>query len=118
MRLSMSGNSINGYFEGDLVVSATDSSLGSGSAGIITEAGQVAYFDRYIVRAPNDDHYILQRSLSPYSGYTAIASNITGTSYTDNGLDPSKTYYYRLQSVNSFSIKSNYYSSPVTKSGS
>ncbi|MCC2686834.1 MAG: hypothetical protein K0R75_3733 [Paenibacillaceae bacterium] len=118
MRLSMISHNLKGYYDGNLVISATDSSLTSGSAGIITEAGQVAFFDRYIVRAPNDDHYILQRSLSPYSGYTTIASNITGTTYTDSGLDPSKTYYYRLQSVNSFSIKSNYYSSPVTKSGS
>jgi hypothetical protein len=118
MRLSMISHNLKGYYDGNLVISATDSSLTGGSAGIITEAGQVAYFDRYIVRAPNDDHYILQRSLSPYSGYTTLASNITGTTYTDNGLDPSKTYYYRLQSVNSFFIGSNYYSSPVTKSGS
>lgn len=44
--------------------------------------------------------YNLKRSTAATGPYTTIATGITGTSYTDKGLEASTTYYYELKSTN------------------
>ena len=51
--------------------------------------------------ANNETNYILQRSLTSDNGFSTmatLAANIT--SYSNNGLNASTTYYYRVQAIN------------------
>ena len=45
--------------------------------------------------------YNVKRSLSANGTFTAIASGVTGTTYTDAGLTNGTTYYYKVSSSNS-----------------
>jgi unsaturated chondroitin disaccharide hydrolase len=45
-------------------------------------------------------YYSVQRSLISGGPYTTIASNITGTQYTNTGLSAGKTYYYKVTTWN------------------
>ena len=42
-------------------------------------------------------HFELQRSTSPDSGYSLVASNLAGSEHQDDGLSPNTTYYYRIR---------------------
>lgn len=44
----------------------------------------------------------IERSSDPSSGFQKIASQLTGQSFTDTGLVPNTTYYYRIIGVNPF----------------
>ncbi len=51
--------------------------------------------------ASNEDGFHLERSLSPATGFTQIASPAAGTiSYDESGLTANTTYYYRVQAYN------------------
>ena len=50
--------------------------------------------------------YNIERSLTSGSGFTAVASGHSGTSYTDMNLDHDTTYYYRVSAVNNFGAMS------------
>lgn len=51
--------------------------------------------------ATNETGFVLERSLSPRRGFVAIAMLPANTTfYTNTGLNPSATYYYRLQASN------------------
>jgi kumamolisin len=52
--------------------------------------------------SPGAASYTLERSTaSSTTGFSAVASGIATTSYTDGGLTPGTTYYYKVQAVNS-----------------
>ncbi|EJL29928.1 discoidin domain-containing protein [Brevibacillus sp. BC25] len=44
--------------------------------------------------------YILKRSTTPGGPYTTIASNVTGTTYTDTDVTNGTTYYYVVTAIN------------------
>ncbi len=44
--------------------------------------------------------YTVKRSLSPGSGYTDLATGLTGTTYADTSATPGVTYYYVVVAVN------------------
>lgn len=46
-------------------------------------------------------YYVVYRSPSSGGTYSAIASNVTATTYVDQGLTNGTTYYYKLQAGNS-----------------
>jgi hypothetical protein len=49
----------------------------------------------------NETGFILERSLTPSSGFTTVATPASNsTSYTNIGLSPGTRYYYRLRSAN------------------
>lgn len=48
---------------------------------------------------PGDASYIVKRATTSGGPYTAIASNITGTTYADTGLTNGITYYYVVLAV-------------------
>ena len=50
--------------------------------------------------------YNVERSAMSGSGFTAVATGHSGTSYTDSGLSYGETYYYRVIAVNSFGASS------------
>ncbi len=51
--------------------------------------------------------YSVERSLSPLSGFGVVAT-VNNTSYTNNNLNNSTTYYYRVRALDAFSAYSNY----------
>lgn len=51
--------------------------------------------------------YDVMRSTTSGSGYTAIATGITGTSYDNTGLSTPTTYYYVVSAVNGFGTSAN-----------
>jgi fibronectin type 3 domain-containing protein len=53
------------------------------------------------VSETRDGTYKIYRSTQPDTGYSMIASGVTGTSYTDNTLTSGVKYYYKLKGVDS-----------------
>lgn len=47
------------------------------------------------------ESYKVYRSTNPSSGFSVIASNVVGTSYSDNNLPYNSTYYYKVTAVKS-----------------
>jgi hypothetical protein len=62
-------------------------------------------------------YYEIYRSSSAFGTYTRVAESY-GTSYTDTGLSPNTTYYYRVIAVYSAEVKSDFssYASAKTQS--
>ncbi|MDN5205237.1 fibronectin type III domain-containing protein [Fulvivirgaceae bacterium BMA10] len=52
----------------------------------------------------NEDNFIMARNTSPTGSFTMISNTIpaNATSFTDTGLQPGTTYYYRMAAYNSF----------------
>ncbi|MHA7060153.1 RICIN domain-containing protein [Aquimarina sp. M1] len=55
----------------------------------------------------NASSYVVRRATSSNGPYTTIASNVTGTLYTDNGLTNGSTYYYRIRARNAAGTSGN-----------
>ncbi len=56
----------------------------------------------WIDNANNEQNYQVERSTSSGSGFSVIATlGVNSSSYTDNGLNASTTYYYRVQASSS-----------------
>jgi len=51
--------------------------------------------------SPGATNYTVKRSNNASGPYTTVASNLTTTSYIDNGLTNGSTYYYRVNAANS-----------------
>jgi len=73
-------------------------------AGVIATASSKANTVRWLPSF-GATSYNLLRSTSSSSGFTVLASNLTGTSYVDTsanaGVNSGVNYYYRVQAVNS-----------------
>ena len=51
--------------------------------------------------------YTILRATSPSGSYTAIATGVTGTSYTDTTAQPGTTYYYAIAATNGSGASAN-----------
>lgn len=131
VKLEMSGSTIRMYVNGNLELSATDSSLASGGIGLVAYK-TVTKYDNIIVEsgggtpptpppAPSGvtasagngqvtvswnavsgaDSYNVKRAASSSGPYATIASGITSTSHTDTSVVNGTTYYYVVTAVNS-----------------
>ena len=94
----MEGTQLKAMVNDNLIMDVTDSSIGAGMAGLW--ANQVAYFDEVLIRVPNATGFKVYRSTQPDTGYTQVADHVTGTSWTDTGLQAGITYYYKLKGMN------------------
>ncbi|MFA6404341.1 MAG: right-handed parallel beta-helix repeat-containing protein, partial [Salinivirgaceae bacterium] len=66
----------------------------------------------------NETGFEIQRSLDPVTGFTTVANIGTDIeTYTDNGANNSKVYYYRIRSSNSFGNSEWVYNSNMSCSG-
>ncbi|CAG7639593.1 hypothetical protein ACFQI7_08730 [Paenibacillus allorhizosphaerae] len=98
VRLVLEGTRLKAMVNDKLIIDVTDSSIGSGEAGLW--ANQDTYFDEVIIRVPNATSFKVYRSTQPDTGYTQVANNVTGTSWTDTNLQSGVTYYYKLKGEN------------------
>jgi fibronectin type 3 domain-containing protein len=55
---------------------------------------------------PNLDYNKVYRAPTSGGTFALIATNVTGTSYNNTGLDPGTAYYYKLKAVSTFSTES------------
>lgn len=56
----------------------------------------------------NETNFVVQRSMSPSTGFTMIATlGVNNTSYADTGLIAGTTYYYRMYATNSIGNSTN-----------
>ncbi|MGG1554524.1 fibronectin type III domain-containing protein [Paenibacillus ferrarius] len=104
MIMEFVGSSIKCYIDSREILSATDSSLASGKIALAANKQQ-AMFDRVYAWVDNmtgsAGTYKIYRSTSPQSGYSVVASGLTSPTYTDTGLTPGTTYYYKVNAVKS-----------------
>jgi hypothetical protein len=105
------GSTIDCYLNNSLILSANDSTFGSGKIALASNAQQ-AMFDKVFVYTGTLGTpaitYNVYRSTSAAaifkqydSTLTPIATGLTSPSYTNTGLTPGTTYYYKVTAVRS-----------------
>jgi hypothetical protein len=101
---SYSVSTVNNYGEGAqsnaayAIINVPYTPYSVNAAAQSTNSIHVSWFD---TTPPSATSYNVYRSDS-YDGAYALAGSSTETSYTDTGLDPSATYYYKISAVNGY----------------
>jgi hypothetical protein len=76
---------------------ASPNAPGSLTASLAGSSAQLGWTDN----ATTENGFLVERSLNSLTGYSQVASlPANTTSYTDNGVSPSTTYYYRVAAYN------------------
>jgi hypothetical protein len=137
LRIDANGSTLNGYVNGTLQLTASDSDFTAGIIGGATFFAS-ASFDDFLVTsigggggnppaAPTGlaatagnaqvtlnwnassgaSSYNVKRSTTSGGPYTTIATGVTSTSFTNTGLTNGTTYFYVVSAVNSFGESGN-----------
>jgi len=96
------------------ILSKKTDSIGTASLSVSPNGGTKV--DLSWSAATNALLYELQRSTSSGGTFTVISDNLSSTSYTDSGLNPSTNYYYRIRGLVN-SQKGNFSSESSTTTG-
>jgi autotransporter-associated beta strand protein len=93
----IASDNVAGSVTGDSEVGATTIPPAPGTLTVTAGNGQVALAWTASIGASG---YTVLRATEAAGTYTAVATNVTETSYTDTGLDSGATYYYRIVATN------------------
>lgn len=93
--------SVRQYWENYLMTkySVTDAEFVKAPSGLVAGASGTSSIGLYWTdNSDNEDGFLIERSLSPSSGFAQVAAPVSGiTSYLDTGLSSGTTYYYRVR---------------------
>lgn len=108
MRISVQNGVVTAKLNSYTVMSWTDSTpLASGYFGLYS-SGIAANFDMVELKKDVALSYDIYRATNPDfpENFSKVAGNVTGTTWSDSGLNSANKYYYRVFANNNFGVSS------------